>query len=323
MMLCRTTIVLSLLSAFMGLAMSNAHAIVVRSNQSDTLYQNLGSKSVYASVGRLDGTTNRSGFLASGTLIAPDWVLTAAHVVDNAKTLSFTIGGETYEVDRKISNPNWNGNLWSGYDIGLVHLSKVVPNVAPAVIYTGSGELNQTDTVVGYGKTATLDSGLKKADGRKRAAQNVISQIENNRLLVAKVDEPLSLGSVPLGAARSLPLEGLIAPGDSGGGLFITTASGTYLAGVNSFIGSGFGLPVSDYGNFSGHTRVSAFSRWIESNVRGDVSSVSDELAEAAGAAPAPTLIAAPEPGSLALLAAAGVCLAISRRLLRRSKARS
>ncbi len=86
-------------------------------------------------------------------------MLTAAHVVDNAKTLSFTIGGQTYQVDRKIVYPGWNGNLWSGYDIGLVHLAKAVDNIKPASLYTGSGELNQADTVVGFGKTGTGNSG--------------------------------------------------------------------------------------------------------------------------------------------------------------------
>ena len=65
-------------------------------------------------------------------------------------------------------------------------------------------------------------------------------------------------------------MEGLIAPGDSGGGLFITTSTGTYLAGINSFVGSDFGLPHAVYGNFSGHTRVSAFSDWIEARIRGE-----------------------------------------------------
>ena len=198
---------------------------------------------LYDSVGRFVGTTPKSGFLASGTLVAPEWVLTAAHVVDNAKTLSFTIGGQTYQVDRKIVYPGWNGDLWSGCDIGLVHLVKPVDNIKPAQLYTGSGELNQADTVVGFGKTGTGDSRRHEERRPEARAQNVISQIENKRLLVADFDNPLPAGAVPLGYSHALPLEGLIAPGDSGGGLFITTATGTYLAGVNSFVGSDFGLP--------------------------------------------------------------------------------
>ena len=243
-------------------------------------------------------------------------------MVDAAKTLSFNIGGQNYEVDRKIVYPNWNGDLWSGYDIGLVHLAKPVDNIKPAQLYTGCSELDQSDTVVGFGKTGTGDSGDTKSDGLKRGAQNVISQIENKRFLVADFDSPLPPGAVPLGYAHALPLEGLIAPGDSGGGLFITTATGTYLAGINSFVGSDFGLPRSVYGNFSGHTRVSAFSDWIEARIRGGDPLPAGTSQQDDASSQKRTLYPAPEPGSLALLAAAAVMLAISRCLLRRPAAR-
>ena len=155
-------VVLLLLAGFVAVP---AQAIVVHDAQNDSLYQTLGGSTPYDSVGRFMGTTNRTGFLASGTLVAPEWVLTAAHVVDNAKTLYFTIGGQTYQVDRKIVYPGWNGDLWSGCDIGLVHLAKAVNNIKPAPLYTGSGELNQADTVVGFGKTGTGNSGDTKCDG--------------------------------------------------------------------------------------------------------------------------------------------------------------
>ncbi len=305
-----------------GLVAVPAQAIVVRDAQDDSLYRSLGSSTPYDSVGRFQGTTTKSGFLASGTLVAPDWVLTAAHVVDNAKTLSFTIGGQSYPVDRTIVYPGWNGNLWSGCDIGLVHLAKPVDNIKPAQLYTGSGELYQPDTVVGFGKTGSGDSGDTKSDGQKRGAQNVISEIENKRLLVADFDNPLPPGAVPLGNSRALPLEGLIAPGDSGGGLFITTSTGTYLAGINSFVGSDFGPPRSVYGNFSGHTRVSAYSDWIEARIRGEDPMLPDPSLGSNTTPQRSTVIAAPEPGSLALLAVAVVMLVMSRCLLGRPAGR-
>jgi len=318
----RIRIIASIVLSLAGLVAVPAQAIVVRDAQDDSLYRSLGSSTPYDSVGRFQGTTTKSGFLASGTLVAPDWVLTAAHVVDNAKTLSFIIGGQTYDVDRTIVYPGWNGNLWSGNDLGLVHLVKTVDNIRPAQLYTGSGELNQTDTVVGFGKTGTGTSGDTKSDGLKRGAQNVISQIEHDRLLVADFDNPLPPGAVPLGYSHALPLEGLIAPGDSGGGLFITTSTGTYLAGVNSFVGSDCGLPHSVFGNFSGHTRVSAFSDWIEARIRGEDPVLVDAPEQESAGSKRMTVIPAPEPGSLALLLAAAVMLGISRCLLRRPAVR-
>jgi hypothetical protein len=293
-----------------------ASAIVVQDEQNDALYRALGSSSPFESVGRFTGKTSTAGFLASGTLVAPDWVLTAAHVVDGAKSLTFSIGGQIYQVDRTVPYPSWNKDLWSGYDIGLVHLTKPVDNIKPAKLYTGSAELNHSDTVVGYGKTGTGVSGDTKCDGIKRAAQNVITEIDNKRLLVADFQNPQPQRAVSLGSERPLPLDGLIAPGDSGGGLFITTPTGTYLAGVNSFVGSDYGSPRSVYGSFSGHTRVSAFREWIEAKIRGEEACVP---ADKETKEPDLTIYPAPEPGSLILLVAAGAMLWMSRRLLRRT----
>ena len=170
--------VVFLLSA--GVIAVPAQAIVVRNTQDDSLYRSLGSSSPYDSVGRFTGTTNNSCFLASGTLIAPDWVLTAAHVVDNAKNLTFSIGGEVYQVDRKVVYPGWNGDLWAGCDIGMVHLAKPVDNVKPAQLYTGCGELNHADTVVGFGKTGTGLIGDTTSDGVKRRRKTLSPKSTTN-----------------------------------------------------------------------------------------------------------------------------------------------
>ncbi len=307
------------LALLIGAGAIPAHAIVVHSEQDDALYRALGDSSAYQSVGRFTGTTTTTGFLASGTLVAPDWVVTAAHVVDDAKSLSFSIGGQVYQVDRTIPYPRWKGDLWSGYDIGLAHLAKPVDNIKPAQLYAGAAELNRPDTVVGFGKTGTGELGDAKCDGFKRKAQNIISEIDNKRLLVADFQNPAPASGVSFPSHYSLPLGGLIAPGDSGGGLFITTPTGTYLAGVNSFVGSDFGAPRSVYGNFSGHTRVSAFRDWIEANIHSEDAGFESHAPEPKAKEPDVRIYPAPEPGSIVLLLAAGVMLWISRRLLRRA----
>lgn len=58
-----------------------------------------------------------------------------------------------------------------------------------------------------------------------------------------------------------------MAPGDSGGGVFLTIDSQTYLAGVISFVAGTDGSGNSDYGDVNGFGRVSAFTPWIISTI--------------------------------------------------------
>ena len=252
-------------------------------------------------------------------MISPSWVLTAAHVVDHAASLNFTVGGTTYSADRMVADPNWNGNLWSGYDIGLVHLSSPVTNVTPATMYTGRGELNKAVTTVGFGKTGTGTTGAVLLDGQKRGGQNLVDRIVNDRLLLSDFEDPSSSSAGMLGNSRTLALEGLIAPGDSGGGEFLQMGEASYLVGVNSFVGSAAGLPNSAYGNIEGQTRVAAFADWIMGILDSDLSPMSHAVDPVASDDVRPVDFqpaVVPEPGTLVLLAA-GLLLLAARRVAR------
>jgi hypothetical protein len=65
----------------------------------------------------------------------------------------------------------------------------------------------------------------------------------------------------------ALPLEGCVAPGDSGGGVFVADGSQYYLAGVTSFVASTTGNANSSYGNISGFDPLSPALPWIASVV--------------------------------------------------------
>ena len=60
-----------------------------------------------------------------------------------------------------------------------------------------------------------------------------------------------------------MPLEGCVANGDSGGGVFITVDNATYLAGIISFVAGRDGSNNSDYGDITGFNRVSTVLPWI------------------------------------------------------------
>jgi hypothetical protein len=66
------------------------------------------------------------------------------------------------------------------------------------------------------------------------------------------------------GTKTQLSLEGLAAPGDSGGGVFVAVGGTEYLAGVNSFLTSLDGDIDSSYGDISGCTSVSPYLSWIQ-----------------------------------------------------------
>jgi hypothetical protein len=264
--------------------------VTIRDDVPDSSYLALGASPEYAPVGTF---VNSWGYTGSGTLIAPDWVLLSAHELTAASSGTFTIDGMSYTSTQLIGNPGWiASNPFNGYDFGLVHLSSPVVGVTPATLYTGSSDVGQIGTYVGYGFTGTGLTGWTTLDNQKRAFQNVLDGDFGNPsiLLASDFDSPHTTADNVFGDATPLPLEGCVAPGDSGGGVFITVGSQTYLEGVISFVASSHGNANSVYGNVSGSGRVSAFVPWIDS------------------------IISVPEPAVSALLAGAGLVMLLACR---------
>jgi hypothetical protein len=246
---------------------ASVRGATIRDDQPDSSYLALATNVEYASVGTI---VNDWDYHGSAILITPDWVLTAAHNLILASSATFTINGTAYTSSQLYINPGWvNSNPFGGNDFGLVHLSTPVNSVTPAMLYTGSSETGMVGTFVGFGYTGTGTNGWKTLDNQKRAFQDIIDGNFGNPalLLGADFDNPHNPADNGFGDPTPLTLEGCVAPGDSGGGVFITVGSQTYLEGVISLVAAADGNANSDYGDASGFGRVSAFNPWIMSTI--------------------------------------------------------
>lgn len=272
---------------------------VIRGDVPDSFYTGLAAQSVYDSVGFLRWNEGGSGYIASGTLISPEWVLTAGHVVGGTDNYGSGVSGMFFGLGSAYSETgvlatDWipfsgwsssNGDVWAGVDLGLVRLSQPITSVTPALLDFSTPLLGLLGTNVGYGRSGTGMLGMSSGAGVKRAGQNMIDACGgmvttmgsgtlldldgiSPTVLFQDFDNPTNLVASSMGSVIPVEQEYLIASGDSGGGLFIEVGGVTKLVGVNSFLAS---LPYpldttganADYGDLAGVVSVQSFENWI------------------------------------------------------------
>ena len=223
----------------------HSEAIIIRHDQSDTASLQLAER--FAAAGRVlpDGGC---------TLIAPTWVVTAAHVAVPLRPPSrVQFGDKTYATKRVVPHPEGASaprGTPPDVDLALIELAEPAEGIDPLPLYRDRNELGKTAFIVGYGDFGIAGQPFQRSDGRRRAATNVIDDAGPIRLFL-KFDPP------PGGTA----LEGIGGPGDSGGPLIIEQGGRLYLAGISS--ASMNGKPGA-YGVTDVYIRISSYAGWID-----------------------------------------------------------
>jgi autotransporter-associated beta strand protein len=272
-----------------GFAGTTSPAATIRDDVSQSSYASLGAESQYASSGFV--YVSGPGVAGSGTLIAPGWILTAAHAVTQdipgyptyspssiyfGQGASFSLANAV-TAEAVFVESGWDYNSPDGNDLALIELSTPITSVTPTPLYTSSlgTEIGQTATMVGYGYTGTGSTGQQAGTyGTRLGIQNVIDAYGgqttttgtgahlslntfSSNLMFTDFDDPNDSTVSLMGSTTPLSLEGGSSAGDSGGGLFLTVNGTTYLAGVTDFgITENNAAFTASYGQGNGYTRV-------------------------------------------------------------------
>lgn len=185
----------------------------------------------------------------SGVIIRPHWLLTAAHVVTDVKDHCAVKDDDSeFPLSRVFIHDEFNENTLGHFDIALAYSPKDFALDFYCPLYRKDDELGKAVTISGYGIAGTFLTGGVKPDHQKRAGHNAVEGIERS-VLICRPDR----------GSKRFPLEFVITPGDSGGGLFI----GNELAGINSFLMATDKKPDGTYTDEAAHIRVSAYADWV------------------------------------------------------------
>ena len=214
-----------------------------------------------------------------GVLIAPQWVITAAHAITwQSEIKQIVLHGTSRDVERLVVHPGykkppqelldhalatWDWTLFavllsSSDDIALLKLAQPVTDVSPVVVYKGDDEFGQIVKIMGKGATGTGVTGYDLNDPHRtelRRAYNKVTSAQG-RWFCYVFDKP----------PEALPLEGASGSGDSGGPVLIQAEEVWLLAGLTSWTApqGATRTPPGQYGQISCNVRLSHYKEWIE-----------------------------------------------------------
>jgi hypothetical protein len=250
-------------------------AITTYSSSSD---YTVATGGIFSGIAELQGSAGG----CSGSLIAPDVVLTAGHCVLGNNNLTITFadapGSPVYTAIAQVADPGYNPNNPVGIDdVGLVFLNAFA--ASDITIYNVNTDTNnadlqgQTITLAGYGESG--EQGIMNGYGTLLAGLNTISGFWNGSMvtfpdqsyLTENLSDALAYDfnseDAPFQSATAPANEAFICFGDSGGPSFLGNVLGNTTAptivGVHDFITS----TTCGVGDIAGDQNIAQFTSFI------------------------------------------------------------
>lgn len=227
----------------------NIFAGTIDPNTEDEKYINYAKNFHY--IGLLVGE-KKDNTKYSGSVVAykPNLVITAAHLFHESKQSIVIFNEKALPITKIIQYKDYDYNKFGKHDIAICKVSGDIGLDWYPDLYAKDDETGNICSLSGFGATGTFLGGVKESGGQKRAGSNLIDDTDSYLIFCS-----------PSILYNRTELEFLIAPGDSGGGLFI----GNKLAGIHSgVIEDKINKGKSKYGAVSAHTRISVYKNWIE-----------------------------------------------------------
>jgi Trypsin/PEP-CTERM motif len=228
-----------------------ASAISIRHDRSDSQYTNLANNEH-----PYGGMVLGNGWVGSATLISPNWILTASHVLESNTTFYTTAGSRS--IVQRVPYPD------GSYDIGLARLDSPITTIDPVKLYSLNFGLedDQDAIIIGAGNMGTGLTGQQAGtSGTRRAAETYV--YANASEWGWSSHHLLTWFRAPGNGAAYL--EGGSTQGDSGGGLLLNVDGEYAIAGVNSQSWSG-GSGGDTYGKYDTggvFVRSAPLNNWI------------------------------------------------------------